>query len=80
MSSSEKTTPKLEFEIWIKIACPNCSETKKRLFISLPVRGLPNEISCFNCGKSFNIRDILSKGKELLCRMPKDEVIKGVIK
>ncbi len=75
---------KLEFEVWVKVCCPYCASnlgTKKgkRIMITMPARGLPNKIQCFNCEGMIDTKDLFIKGKEIQALASNGEVIKGVI-
>lgn len=75
---------KLEFEVWVKVCCPYCASnlgTKKgkRILISMPVRGLPDKIQCFNCEGIIDTKRLFIKGTEVQTLASNGEVIKGVI-
>lgn len=79
MSLLKKQTPKIEYALYVKVKCPHCDAQDKEIFITLPARGLPKDVRCFNCNARINIQDLYNKGKEILCR-ESTETIKGLTK
>ena len=75
---------KIEFEVWVRICCPYCASnlgTKKgkRILITIPARGLPDKVQCFNCEGLIDTKGLFVKGKEVQALASNGEVIKGVI-
>lgn len=81
MSLLKKIIKPIEYEIWIKVSCPRCymnNNKKKHLFVTLPARGLPDKVKCFDCDYRIPTKDLFKKGKEIIGRAEKDEKIKGI--
>lgn len=80
MSSREKQTRRIKFELWVRVECPHCvlaSGGKKSIKVQVPARGLPDKVRCFNCGGMIPTKDLYKEGKELVA-LESNETIKGV--
>lgn len=68
----------LQYELYIKVICPYCNskdlgKKAKEIRISMPFRGLPEKIRCFNCDRVVDIRSIKTEGIEIQDRGDKGE-------
>lgn len=80
----KKIVKPLEYEVWVKVQCPTCIlpvDTKKgkRILITVPARGLPDSIQCFNCGTMIKTKDLFKTGKEVQGLASNGEQIKGIL-